>query len=85
MRFEILVGRPEGKKQLGRPRHRWDGKIKLDFKDLGCEDVNWIHLVQDMVQWQAFLNTVINFSVQSKAGNFLTAEQLLTFQKGICF
>jgi hypothetical protein len=47
----ILVGKPEGKRPLGRSRHRWDDKLKLDLREKGIDVVNWIWLAQDRVQW----------------------------------
>jgi hypothetical protein len=43
----ILVGKPEGRRPLGRPRHRWEDNIKLDLREIGFGDVDWIHLAQD--------------------------------------
>jgi hypothetical protein len=60
---EILVGRPEGKRPLGRPRRRWEDNIKLDLREIGIDGVNWIRLAQDRVQWRAFVNTVMNLRV----------------------
>jgi hypothetical protein len=61
--YSVLVGRPEGKRPLGRPRHRWDDNIKLDFRDIGINGANWIQLAQDRVQWWAFVNMVMNLWV----------------------
>jgi hypothetical protein len=49
--YKILVGRPEGRKPLGRPRHRWEDSIKMDIREIGFGDVDWIHLVQDRDRW----------------------------------
>jgi hypothetical protein len=46
----ILVGKPEGKKTLGRPKHRWEGNIKMDMKEIGWVSMDWIYLVQDRGQ-----------------------------------
>jgi hypothetical protein len=46
----ILVGRPEGKRPLGRPRHRWEDNIKMDLREIGIDGVNWIQLARDRVQ-----------------------------------
>jgi hypothetical protein len=54
-----LVGSPEGKRPLGRPRRRWEDNIKLDVREIGIEGGNWIQLAQDRVQWRAFVNTVM--------------------------
>jgi hypothetical protein len=57
--YRILVGRPEGKRPLGRPRRRWEDNIKMDLSEIGI-DVNWIQLAQDRVQWRDFVSTVMN-------------------------
>jgi hypothetical protein len=59
----VLVGRPEGKKPLGRPRRRWEDNIKMDLKEIGIDGANWIRLAQDRVQRQVFVNTVTNLQV----------------------
>jgi hypothetical protein len=61
--YRVLVGRPEGKKLLGRPRRRWEDNIKMDLREIGNDGANWIQLAQDRVQWQAFVNTVMNLRV----------------------
>jgi hypothetical protein len=61
--YSVLFGRPEGKRQLGRPRRRWEDNIKLDLGEIGIEGANWIRQTQDMVHWQAFVNTVMNLRV----------------------
>jgi hypothetical protein len=61
--YNILVRRPEGRRPLGRPRHRWEDKIKMGFGEIGFGDVDWINLAQDRDRWQALVNTVINFRV----------------------
>jgi hypothetical protein len=55
-----FVGRPEGKRLLGRPRCRWEDKIKMDLREIGIDVANWIRLVQDRVQWRAFVSTVMD-------------------------
>jgi hypothetical protein len=61
--YRILVGMPEGKRLLGKPRHRWVDNIKLDLKEIGIDGANWIQLAQDRLQWRAFVNTVMNLRV----------------------
>jgi len=61
--YRVLVGRPEGKRPLGRPKHRWEDNIKMDLRDIGIDGSNWIHLSQDRVKWQAFVSTVISLRV----------------------
>jgi hypothetical protein len=53
--YRILVGRPEGKRPLGRPMHRWKDNIKMDLREMGIDGVNWIQLAQDRDQWRVFL------------------------------
>jgi hypothetical protein len=57
--YRVLVGRPEGKRPLGRPRRRWEDNIKIDLREIGIDGANWIQLAQDMVQWRAFVYTVM--------------------------
>jgi hypothetical protein len=61
--YSVLVGRPEGKRPLGRPRHRWENNIKIDLRETEIDGVNWIRLAQNMVQWLAFVNTEMNLPV----------------------
>jgi hypothetical protein len=55
--------RPEWKRPLGRPRHRWDGNIKIDLRELGIDGANWILLAQNRVQWELFVNMVMNLQI----------------------
>jgi hypothetical protein len=59
----VLVGRPEGKRPLGRSRRRWQDNIKMDLTEIGIDGANWIQLAQDSVQWRAFVKTVMNLRV----------------------
>jgi hypothetical protein len=61
--YRVLVGRPEGKRPLRRPRCRWENNIKMDLREIGIDEVNWIQLAQDRVHWRAFVNTVMNLRV----------------------
>jgi hypothetical protein len=61
--YRVSVGRTEGKKALGRPRRRWEDNIKMDLREIGIDEANWIRLAQERVQWRAFVNTMINFPV----------------------
>jgi hypothetical protein len=58
-----LVGEPEEKKPLGRPRSRWEDKIKMDLAEIGRGGVDWIGLAQDRDKWRALVNTGMNFRV----------------------
>jgi hypothetical protein len=59
----LKVGRPQGKRPLGRPRRRWEDNIKMDLREIRIDRTNWIQLAQDRVQWRAFVNTVMNLRV----------------------
>jgi hypothetical protein len=61
--YRILVVRPEGKKSLGRPRHRWEDNIKMYLTEIRIDGAKWVQLTQDRVQWRAFVNTVMNLRV----------------------
>jgi hypothetical protein len=61
--YRMLVGRPEGKRPLGRPRRRWEDNIKMDLREKGIDGANWIQLAQDRVQWWAFVITLMNLRV----------------------
>jgi hypothetical protein len=61
--YRVLVGRPESKRPLGRPRRRWEYNINMDFREIGIDGTNWIQLNQDRVQWRACVNTVMNLQV----------------------
>jgi len=61
--YSVLVGRPKGKRSLGRPRHRLEDNIKMDLRERGINGVNWIWLAQDRIQWWAFVNMVMNLQV----------------------
>ena len=57
------MGKPEGKRPLGRPRHRWEDNIKMDLQDEGCGGMEWIELVQGRDRWRALVTAVMNFRV----------------------
>jgi hypothetical protein len=61
--YRVLVGKPEGKRPLGRPRHRWEDNIKMDFKEVGFESMDWIKLAQNRERWRALVNAVMNLRV----------------------
>ena len=58
----VLVGKPEGKRPLGRPRRRWEDNIKMDLQEVGGSG-DWMELVQDRERWRALVNMVMNFRV----------------------
>jgi hypothetical protein len=61
--YRVLVGKPEGKRQLGRPRRRWEDNIKMDLQEVGFGCVDWIGLAQDTDRWRALVSAVRNLRV----------------------
>ena len=64
----VLVGKPEGKRPLGRPRRRWEDNIKMDLQEMGCGSVDWIELAQDRDRWRALVSMVMNLRVPKMRG-----------------
>ena len=62
-RIQVLVGKPEGKRPLGRPRRRWEDNIKTDLQEVGYGGVEWMELAQDRDTWRAIVNAVMNVRV----------------------
>ena len=58
-----MVGKPEGKRALGRPRRRWEDNIKMELQEVGCGVMDWIELPEDRDRWRALVNGVMNFRV----------------------
>jgi hypothetical protein len=61
--YRLLVGKPEGKRLLGRPRRRWVDNIRMDLGEVGCGDVDWIGMAKDRKRWRAVVNSVLNLWV----------------------
>jgi hypothetical protein len=61
--YRVLVGKPKGKRSLGRPKRRWEDGIKMDLGEIGWGGVEWIHLAQDRDRWRAVVNAVMNLRV----------------------
>ena len=61
--YRVLVGKPEGKRPLGRPRRRWEDNIKMDLQGVGCGNMNLIELAQDRDGWRVLVNEVMNLRV----------------------
>ena len=61
--YRVLVGKPEGKRPLGRQRRRWEDNIKVDLQEVGCRGMDWIELAQDRDRWRALANAVMNLRV----------------------
>jgi hypothetical protein len=61
--YRILMGKPEGKRPLGKPRHGWVDNFKMDLREIGWGGMDWINLAKDRDQWRALVNMVMNFRV----------------------
>ena len=61
--YRVLVAKPEGRRPLGRPRHRWEDNIRMDFREVGCGYVDWMELAQDRDGWRALVSAVMNLRV----------------------
>jgi len=61
--YSVFLGKPDGKRPLGRPRRRWEDNIKMDLQEVGCGGVDWIDLAQDRDSWRALANAVMNLLV----------------------
>ena len=61
--YRLLVGKPEGKRPLGRPRRRWEDNIKMDVQEVRCGGMDWMELAQDRDRWRALVNAVMNLLV----------------------
>jgi len=71
--YRVLVGKPEGRIPLGRPRRRWVDNMRLDLQVVGCRYIDWIGLAQDRDSWRTLVSAVMNLRVPRNAGNFLTS------------
>jgi hypothetical protein len=70
----VLVGKPEGKRPMGRPRSRWEDNIKMDLLEVGCGGIDWNKLVQNRDSYLVLVNAVMNVWVPLNMGNFLTSK-----------
>jgi len=72
-RIQVLVGKPGGKRPLGRPWHRWEVNIKMDLEEVGCGGMDWFKLAQDRNRWRALTNAVMSLQVPQNVRNFLAS------------
>jgi hypothetical protein len=61
--YRVLVGKPEGRRPLGRPRHRWEDNIRMELREVGCGYVDWMELAQGRDRWRALVSAVMNFRI----------------------
>jgi hypothetical protein len=61
--YTVLVGKPEGKRPVGRPRRRWEDNIRMNLQEVGCGGMDWIELTQDRDGWRVLVNAVMNLRV----------------------
>jgi hypothetical protein len=71
--YRVSVGKPEGKRPLGRLRCKWAGNIKIDLRETGMGGMEWINVAQDRDQWRALVNTAMNLRVPQNLGKFLSS------------
>jgi hypothetical protein len=76
--YKVFVGRPEGKRPLGRPWRRWEYKIKIDLRETGIDGTNWTRLAEARVQWRAFVNIVMNLRFHK--GSRIFSDKLSDYQ-----
>jgi hypothetical protein len=79
--YRVLVGKPEGKRPLGRPRRRWVDNIRMDLQEVGCGYMDWIGLAQDRERWRTLVIAVMNLRVPWNSGNFLTSCKPVSFSR----
>ena len=71
--YRVLVGKPDGKRPLGRPRRRGEHNIKMGLQEVRCGGMDWIDLAQDRDKWRTLVTAIMNLRVPLNAGNFLTS------------
>jgi hypothetical protein len=79
----VLVGKPEGKRPLERPRRRWVDNIKIDLRKIGWDGMDWIDLARDRDKWRALVNTVMNLVVPQNAGKFSSGCTIGSFSRRV--
>ena len=79
--YRILLGKPDGKRPLGKPRRRWVDNIRTDLQEVECGYMDWIGLAQDRNRWRTLVSAVMNLQIPWNAGNFLTSCKPLIFSR----
>ena len=79
--YRVLVGKPEGRRPLRRPRRKWMDNIRMELKEVGCGYMEWIGLAQDRDSWRTLVSAVMNLRVPWNAGNFLTSCKPVSFSR----
>jgi len=79
--YRVLVGKPEGRRPLGRPRRKWEDNIRMDLREVGCGCADWMELAQDRDRWRALVSAVMSLRVPKNAGNFLTNCRPVSFSR----
>jgi hypothetical protein len=79
--YRVLVGKPEGKRPLGRPRRRWDDNIKTDLQQVGCWVLDLIDVAQDSDRWRALVRALMDLRAPYNAGNFLISWKPVRFSR----
>ena len=82
--YRVSLGKPEGRRPLGRPRRRWVDNIRMDLQEVGCGYMDWIGLAQDRDRLRTLVGAVMNLRFPWNAGNFLTSWNQLHSQEGLC-
>ena len=75
------MGKPEGKRPLGRPRHKWEDNIKMNLQEVGCEGMGWIYVAQHWDRWRTLVSAVMNLWVPQNAGKLLTSCEPVSFSR----
>ena len=79
--YRVLVGKPEGRRPLERPRRRWADNIRMDLQEVGCVYMDWIGLAQDRDKWRMLVSVVMNLRVTLNVGSFLTSCRSVSFSR----
>ena len=83
--YRVLVGKPGGKRPLGKPRRRWEDNIKMDLHEVGCGGMEWVELARDMDRWRTLVNAAMNLIILLNAGDFLTSWKPVSLSRRTLF